>query len=103
MSTKGTMLSTQLMYTENLLDTISAERDALLSENEQLRRVTHISLPTSTMEEAFSSYHRRGFDAGVKQGQAERERLHKQLSEARELLEGYGGGKSEIEEWLEVN
>ena len=47
----------------------------LRAENERLRKVTHVMIPTDTMEQEFAKYHRRGFDAGIKQGLAENAEL----------------------------
>jgi len=56
-------------------DHLKAECDALRAENERLRKVTHVMIPTDTMEQEFAKYHRRGFDAGIKQGLAENAEL----------------------------
>jgi len=116
----------------DLVESRLAENLRLKEENERLRRVTHVSLPTSTMEYEFSNYHRRGFNAGIRQGEAERdqlkaeldrlrdvqillnteralvEQLEERMAEARELLR-YSADECipslgrEIEDWLEAN
>lgn len=64
---------------------LAADYDQLKKENERLRRVTHVSLPTSTMEYEFSNYHRRGFNAGIRQGEAERDQLKAELDRLRDV------------------
>lgn len=54
---------------------LAEDYDALRAENERLRKVTHVMIPTDTMEQEFAKYHRRGFDAGIKQGLAENAEL----------------------------
>lgn len=78
--TQELLAELEQLKAEKMLDLLTAERDQLRAENERLRKVTHVALPTNTMEQAFSAYHRRGFEAGVKQGQAENERLQMQLA-----------------------
>ena len=59
---------------------LAEDYDALRAENERLRKVTHVMIPTDTMEQEFAKYHRRGFDAGIKQGLAENAELKAELA-----------------------
>ena len=76
-------------------DHLKAECDALRAENERLRKVTHVMIPTDTMEQEFAKYHRRGFDAGIKQGLAENAELVAALIEAQKIINHQGWSANE--------
>lgn len=66
-----------------------ADYDALRAENERLRKVTHVMIPTDTMEQEFAKYHRRGFDAGVQHEQAKTTELKRDADRWRFYREWY--------------
>ena len=74
---------------------LASDYDQLKEENDRLRRVTHISIPTSTMEYEFSNYHRRGFNAGIRQGEEERDQL-KADNEAYKKLHDWLKAENEV-------
>lgn len=45
---------------------LKADYDKFVKENDLLRKVTHISIPTATMEQEFAKHYNQGFAAGLK-------------------------------------
>lgn len=49
-----------------LFNEVNLRIEELVDENDLLRKVTHISIPTATMEQEFAKHYNQGFAAGLK-------------------------------------
>ena len=79
------LLGRHPMYAKDEADARIAELEAELAA--ALRGRVHVRIPTDTMEQEFATHYRRGFEAGRKQAEAERDAAHKRIAE----IEGHNG------------